>query len=86
MHKLNSIEKEWTGFSKMLFKGMRPTRTQVQEMKNAFFAGYAACNFGMQRIGHDDITEQQGMDFITARTEESQSFLRKLLKEYAERN
>jgi hypothetical protein len=83
---LNSIEKEWKGFSEMVFKGHEPTAVQVAEMKKAFFAGAWSMFAAIEEIGEPHISEDTANVYLLARREELQMFQKDLTTKYVERN
>lgn len=83
---LNSVEKEWEGFSNMIFAGTLPTEVQIVETKKAFFAGALAILTAVQEIGEPHIPEQVGIDYLSERKREVDLFYSKLITEYASKN
>lgn len=84
---LNSIEKEWQNFSKMVFSGCpNVSEQQRSEMKKAFFAGAFSLVQAVCELGEPHIPEAEGIRFMEARANEGRAFYKKLIKEYAEKN
>lgn len=83
---LRSVEDEWTRFSAMIFKGIKPDEVQVSEMKKAFFAGAWMMIRATEEIGEPHVSESQAMKYLDERKAELQEFSRRLMKEYADKN
>lgn len=88
MSKLKTIEEEWQGFSAMIFGKMKvpPGPVQVEETKQAFFAGAWAMLTAMQIVGTPEITEAEGRRFFEDRHREVKEFCRQLMWKHAEGN
>lgn len=83
---LKSIEEEWQGFSVMVFHNTKPTDTQVNEMKKAFFAGAWSMFCAVEEIGEPHISEADGIAWLEARRAECLEFKKKIITEYSETN
>lgn len=83
---LNSIEHEWQRFSKMIFRGMNPSPTQVFEMKKAFFAGAWVIVNGAKEVGEPHVSEEEGIEYFKNLEQECLKFHKKLMQEYVEGN
>jgi hypothetical protein len=83
-----SIEEEWCGYAAMVFKGMKPkpSQVQVEETKQAFFAGAWAILNAVVEIGEPHIPEEFGMAYLDGRRKEIEAFKNRLMAKYAERN
>lgn len=82
---LKSIEQEWEGFAAMVLEGRSPSETQRNEMKKAFFAGFAAMAFAIEEIGEPHVPEDKAFEYIEAIRAEAKSFVDQITKEYLER-
>lgn len=83
---LKSIEDEWLGFSEMVFRKMKPSETQVVEIKKAFFAGAWSLFCAVEEIGEPHVSEDVGHAFLEARRAECLEFKERIMREYAETN
>lgn len=83
---LKSIEEEWKGFSSMIFKKLDPSQVQIDETKQAFFAGAWAILCALNEVGEPHISEDQGVAYFEERQAEGKAFYQDLIKRYAERN
>lgn len=82
---LNSLKKEWTGFSTMIFQGTSPSQEQYDETKKAFYAGSLALMTMMNEIGEDDVDEVFGMAHLDSVHKECEAFYEGLRKEQEEK-
>lgn len=83
---LKSIADEWEGFAAMVFRGTRPSATQIAEMRKSFFAGAWAMINAFEEIGMDHVTEEQGFAYVEARRAECLEFKEQLMRRYVEKN
>ena len=83
---LNSMEKEWDRFAAMVFCGTRPGKTQVDEMKKAFFAGALAMLTGCRQCGEPEVSEEEGVAYMEDRSKELDAFYRKVMSDYCQSN
>ena len=83
---INSIEEGWDAFAEMVFANIKPHKTQVTDMKKAFFAGALALFTTVDELAQSDIADNVAEAHWEARREELLAFGRKIMREYAERN
>lgn len=84
---LNTIEKEWQGFSAMVFAKMpHVSEVQRKEMKKAFFAGAWTMFVMFEQTGTDEYTEAQALTQIGCLRDECEEFQKAIIREYAETN
>lgn len=84
--RLKTLEQEWLDFSAKIFRRVNPSPTQFREMKRAFFAGCLVMLIAMERMGEPDISEDDGIRFITGRRLEADAFFRDLILDAGGRN
>ena len=77
-HKLPSIAEQWEEFAKAVLRPGTPD-VQRREMRRAFYAGVASTLTQCQRIGEDDVHEDEGCLYLTALTEEVDRFVADML-------
>ena len=82
---LNSIEHEWRGYADMVIP-KDASAVQIDETKQAFFAGAWALFNAIEEIGEPHISEAQGETYLTDRKAEMLAFKDRLIAKYAERN
>lgn len=84
-YSLKSINEEWQGFAASVLPKDAP-QIQRDEMRMAFMAGAWLMVAAVERIGEPDITEAEGMQFLTATKEECQHFKKEYMARYSEKN
>ena len=83
---LKSIEEEWAGYSKMVFRKCNPSAVQIMETKQAFFAAAFALTTAMSEIGEPHISEAEGVRYLENVQRECVEFYQSVMKRYAETN
>lgn len=83
-----TIEEQWQGYAAMVFRGMKPEPSQVQvdETKQAFFAGAWAILNAFEAIGEPHVPEDFAVAYMEGRRKEIESFTKRLMAKYVERN
>ena len=78
--KLKSIEEEWEGFSKEVFRNTSPSKNEIEDMRKSFFAGALALFLMVERIGTPEISTQDGIDHLESVREEFTEFYKYLTR------
>lgn len=70
----------------MVFAKMKPSATQVREMRKAFFAGAYSLHVGNLAVGEPDVSEAEALKYFDSIRKECENFYKTLMAEHAERN
>lgn len=82
---LNSLEKEWQGFAKMVLPH-NASIVQREEMRKAFIAGAWTVLTHLQEIGQPHIEEIEGVAHLESIKRECEEFSAQIMRDYSKRN
>ena len=84
---LRSIEESWQHFASCCFDANNPPpKTQIIEMRKAFYAGASSVVADCHEISQPHISEDEGADHIDYITHEVEAFAREMLRQADEMN
>ena len=86
MSKLKSIAEQWQSYYDAMLKPLNASKVQVNETRQAFYAGAWAMFVGAEAIGDEDISEAQGVKYLEDCKRECESFKDELMARYVEGN
>lgn len=71
---LQTIQQEYEQYAAAIFSGCEPSDLQREETRKTFFSGAARVLAIMKTIGTDAVTEEEGIAWLDAATEECARF------------
>jgi hypothetical protein len=84
--KLKSIAQQWQSYYESILKPLNASKVQIDETRQAFYAGAWAMYAGVEAIGNVDISEERGHAYLEACKRECQDFKNELMAKYVEKN
>lgn len=83
---LNSLAVEWDRFTEMIFCDFKPSPTQINEMRKAFYAGAYTVLVNVKEIGEPHISEDVGCLHLNNLQAEGKAFYEEMMRDYNSRN
>lgn len=85
--RLQTVKQQWAEYSTAIWRGMgRISNEQVNETRQAFYAGAYSMLMAVQRIGNDDVSESDGVNRLEEYKIELESFHRETIQNHTRRN